>query len=176
MCRHHVQQQHGGGRTGEPAGHRREQAGQRERRAVSVCGFPTELWDLCHPLSDINSGISSFSVMSLLTLQVWKFDFGCCCTSFSRARAHNRLESRYSNSSGGSYEDEKSEFVYQEAEKMYSHLKHAVCYLERAPGPEFFLSVHNVRHFNLRPFKLIVTNPFLTYTDMNPHADKSLFL
>lgn len=28
--------------------------------------------------------------------------------SHSRARAHNRLESRYSNSSGGSYEDEKS--------------------------------------------------------------------
>lgn len=29
-------------------------------------------------------------------------------SSSSRARAHNRLESRYSNSSGGSYEDEKS--------------------------------------------------------------------
>ena len=26
-------------------------------------------------------------------------------------RAHNRLESRYSNSSGGSYDEDKSEFI-----------------------------------------------------------------
>lgn len=26
-------------------------------------------------------------------------------------RAHNRLESRYSNSSGGSYDEEKSEYI-----------------------------------------------------------------
>lgn len=28
-----------------------------------------------------------------------------------RARAHNRLESRYSNSSGGSYDEDKSECI-----------------------------------------------------------------
>jgi len=37
------------------------------------------------------------------------------CTHLLRlsnaARAHNRLESRYSNSSGGSYDEEKSEFL-----------------------------------------------------------------
>lgn len=48
-------------------------------------------------------------------------------SSFSRARAHNRLESRYSNSSGGSYEDEKSklaQFSWQLLHKLAGLVQH----------------------------------------------------
>lgn len=34
-----------------------------------------------------------------------------------RMRAHNRLESRYSSSSGGSYDEDKSEYLYETHKK-----------------------------------------------------------
>lgn len=43
---------------------------------------------------------------------VFNEDFSCIWRFSNVVRAHTRLESRYSNSSGGSYDDDKSKFCY----------------------------------------------------------------
>lgn len=43
-----------------------------------------------------------------------------CYRLKSIMRAHIRLESRYSNSSGGSYDEEKSEWTFRHCAAVYS--------------------------------------------------------
>lgn len=102
-----------------------------------------------------------------------KFHFACYIIYLSRARAHNRLESRYSNSSGGSYEDEKSESIWFSREWKYklaalvqcvlAHTAHRDSHSCLSFGKSSKTRILSVSPwcsaFNPKTLVLIVTNP-----------------